>query len=107
MKFPMPCGPGKVVKYSDDQTIGPSTWLKNSVLNGSWFGFAQVDIEVPKNCRLFFEEFCPLFVNKVLPDGAVSNFSLNYLKKQGAHAVKEKSLSERFRLKKCCFMCLC
>ena len=92
MKFPMPCGPGKVVKYSNDQTIGPSTWLKNSVLNGSWFGFAQVDIEVPKKLWPVFEEFCPLFVNKVLPEDAVSNFSLDYLEKTGRTRGKGKKL---------------
>ena len=79
-------------KYSNDQTIGPSTWLKNSVLNGSWFGFAQVDIEVPKKLCPVFEEFCPLFVNTVLPEDAVSNFSLDYLEKTGRTGGKGKKL---------------
>ncbi|KAK3731199.1 hypothetical protein QZH41_006044 [Actinostola sp. cb2023] len=38
------------------------------LLAGSWFGFAEVDIEVPPELWSKFEEMCPLFYNKSVPD---------------------------------------
>lgn len=42
----MPCWKGVVEQYPDNFRLGK---FEKLVKNGSWFGFAEVDIEVPRN----------------------------------------------------------
>ena len=50
----MPCGKEKVVHYKTprDETAKLITRLKA----GTWFGFAEVDIEIPQKLWMKFEE---------------------------------------------------
>ena len=38
---------------------------------GTWFAFAEVDIEIPKKLWMKFEEMSPFFPTKQIPDEAV------------------------------------
>ena len=46
MLYDMPCGPGRVVHY--DNPVEAAHWLPIKLMTGQWFGFAEVDIEVPR-----------------------------------------------------------
>ena len=43
----MSCGKGKVVHYTD-RDVGVPGRLTLRLKDGTWFGFAEVDIEIPK-----------------------------------------------------------
>jgi len=45
----MPCGKEKVLHYRNP--AGAATVLTNRVKEGTWFGFAEVEIEIPKPLR--------------------------------------------------------
>lgn len=83
MAFEMPCGKERVVHFPDDQNLGAANWLTESVKKGTWFGFAEVDIEIPKALWPMFEEMCPFFINKPVPQEAVAQEMLDYLKRTG------------------------
>ena len=57
--------------------------LCDKLLKDEWFGFAEVDIEVPESLSKKFEEMCPLFYNKEIPDEMVSEEMMDYLKNTG------------------------
>ena len=48
-----------------------------------WFGFAEVDIEVPRDLWEQFEEFPPLFINRAVPDEGVPQHMKDYLLESG------------------------
>jgi len=50
---------------------------------GNWFGFAEVDIEIPERLRPKFEEMCPFFYNKKVPVEAVPKHMADYLTRTG------------------------
>ena len=60
----MPCGKGRVVHYNY-QAAAPI--LTQRLKEEKWFGFAEVDIEIPEHLRPKFEEMCPSFYNKEVP----------------------------------------
>ena len=75
----MPCGNGRVVHYNYQAAAPiPTQGLKEE----KWFGFAEVDIEIPEPLRPKFEEMCP-FYNKEVPIQAVPQHMLDYLKRMG------------------------
>lgn len=43
----MPCGKEKVVHYTDEWAVGAAPLLPRRLKDGTWFGFAEVDIEIP------------------------------------------------------------
>ena len=61
----MPGGKGVVVVYDN-----PQEGLER-VRMDDWFGFAKVDIQIPKNLWAKFEEMLPFFYNKQIPEQAV------------------------------------
>ena len=74
----MPCGKGRVVHYNY-QAAAPI--LTQRLKEEKWFGFAEVDIEIPEHFRPKFEEMCPFFYNKEVPIEAVPQHMLDYLKR--------------------------
>lgn len=46
----MPCEKKKVVHYTDEWTAEAAALLTQSVKEETWFGFAEVDIEIPFRC---------------------------------------------------------
>ena len=84
----MPCEEGKVVHYNQD--IAP---LMHKLLkNKKWFGFAEVDIFIPKKLWPKFEEMCPFFQNKEVPFEAVPEHMLEYMKKTNRNRGNGKKL---------------
>ena len=74
----MPCGKGRVVHYNNEAA---APILSQRLKEEKWFGFAEVDIEIPKHLYPKFEEMCPFFYNKEVPVEAVPQHMLDYLKR--------------------------
>ena len=89
----MPCGKEKVVHYTGGWTVGAAPHLAQRLKNGTWFGFAEVDIEIPKELWPKFEEICPFFYNKKVPVEAVPQQMLDYLKRTGRNRGDGKKLA--------------
>ena len=92
----MPCGKGRVVHYNY-QTAAPI--LTQRLKEGKWFGFAEVDIEIPKTLWPKFE-ICPFFYNKEVPIEAVPQHMLDYLKRTKRNRVDGKKLVGALSAKK-------
>ena len=84
----MPCGPGFVKSYDNPEAyarVFPQfLWMEE------WFGFAEVDIEVPEELWPEFEEFPPLFINCGVPDSAVPQHMHDYLQQSGRKRFPEQ-----------------
>ena len=65
----MPCGKEKVVHYGNPKDAAAA--LVCCLKAGTWFGFAEVDIEIPQRLWLKFEEMPPFFFTKHIYDEAV------------------------------------
>ena len=73
----MPCGKERVVHYENPaQAVEP---LVSQLRSKQWFGFAEVDIEVPHDLWESYEEFPPLFVNRSFGLDAVPQQMQEYL----------------------------
>jgi len=81
MKKEMPCGKESVTHF-ENPAEAVSEFTKR-LMCGEWFGFAEVDIEVPRSQWHQFEEMPPLFYNKEVPETAVPPHMLAYLEKTG------------------------
>ena len=81
----MPCGKGVVTTYDNPEAA--AMVLPQALRSEEWFGFAEVDIEVPEELWPKFEEFSPLFINRSVPDNAVP---------QHMHAYLQQSERKRF-----------
>ena len=88
----MPCGKERVVHYSDEYQAEVAPVLTRRLKDRTWFGFAEVDIEIPEPLRPKFEEMCPFFYNKKVPVEAVPQQMLDYLKRTGRNRRDEKKL---------------
>ena len=73
----MPCGEGVVTTYANPEVA--ARVFPTALSSGEWFGFAEVDIEVPEELWPEFEEFPPLFINRSVPDNAVPQHMHDYL----------------------------
>ena len=99
----MPCGKEKVVHYTahaadhltehqdsaraasaEQETADFTQRLKQK----SWFGYAEVDIEIPEHQHQKFEEMCPFFHKKAVPASQVPEHMKKYLKATGRKAVE-------------------
>ena len=88
----MPCGKERVVHYNDEYQAEAAPVLTHRLKKGKWFGFAEVDIEIPEPLRRKFEEMCPFFYNKKVPVEAVPQQKLDYLKRTGRNRGDGKKL---------------
>ena len=84
----MPCGPGVVTTYNNPEEA--ARVFPQLLYTGEWFGFAEVDIEVPRELWPEFEEFPPLFVNRSVPDNLVPKHMHDYLKHSGRKRFPEQ-----------------
>ena len=77
----MPCGKEKVVpyKYPRDEATKFISRLKAR----TWFGFGEVDIEIPKKLWMKLEEMLPFFFTKQIPDEAVPQHMKPYMERTG------------------------
>ena len=84
----MPCGPGFVKSYDNPEAY--ARVFPQFLWTQEWFGFAEVDIEVPEELWPEFEEFPPLFINRGVPDSAVPQHMHDYLKQSGRKRFPEQ-----------------
>ena len=84
----MPCGPGLVKSYDNPEAY--ARVFPQFLWTEEWFGFAEVDIEVPEELWPEFEEFPPLFINRGVPDSAVPQHMHDYLKQSGRKRFPEQ-----------------
>ena len=84
----MPCGPGFVKSYDNPEAY--ARVFPQFLWTEEWFGFAEVDIEVPKELWPEFEEFPPLFINCGVPDSAVPQHMHDYLQQSGRKRFPEQ-----------------
>ena len=87
----MHCGKEKVVHYTGGWTARAAPHLAQRLKNGTWLGFAEVDIENVEPLRPKFEEMCPFVYNKKVPVEAVPQQMLDYLKRTGRNRRDGKS----------------
>ena len=84
----MPCGPGVVTARNNPEAA--ALVLPQLLFTKEWFGFAEVDIEVPEELWSEFEEFPPLFVNRGIPDSLVPKHMHDYLQQSGRKRFPEQ-----------------
>ena len=84
----MPCGPGYVKSYDNPEAY--ARVFPQFLWTEEWFGFAEVDIEVPEELWPEFEEFPPLFINRGVPDSAVPQHMHDYLQQSGRKRFSEQ-----------------
>ena len=85
----MPCGGGRVRHNRIPTTIHR---FLSQLKSGECFGFAEVDIEIPKPLWPKFEEMCSFFVNKEIPEEAVPTDIRKYLTRTGRPRLQGKRL---------------
>ena len=78
-----PCGKEKLFKVSTLEAKHNLEVLTRDMQDGSLFGFAQVDIEVPKDLFEKFSEMSPLFVVQEIPNDQIPEHMHEYLRKTG------------------------
>ena len=88
----MPCGKEKVVHYTGEYQTDGAPVLTHRLKEGIWFGYAEVDIEIPNHLHQKFEEMCLFFHNKVVPAKAVPEHMLKYLRDTGRKRGEDKKL---------------
>ena len=88
----MPCGKERVVNYTDEYQIDGAPVLTHRLKERSWFGYAEIDIEIPNHLHQKFEEMCPFFHNKAVPTKAVPEHMLKYLRDTGRKRGEDKKL---------------
>ena len=76
-----PCGKEKLFKVPTPKAKHNLEVLTQGVQNGSLFGFAQVDIEVPEDLFEKFSEMSPLFVVQEIPNDQIPEHMHEYLRK--------------------------
>ena len=84
----MPCGPGYVKSYDNPEAY--ARVFPQFLWTEEWFGFAEVDIEVPEELWPEFEEFPPLFINRGVPDSEVPQHMHDYLQQSGRKRFPEQ-----------------
>ena len=78
-----PCGKEKLIKVPTPEAKHNLEVLARGVQNGSLFGFAQVDIEVPPALYDKFSEMSPLFVVREIPSDQIPEHMHEYLRETG------------------------
>ncbi len=78
-----PCGKEKLFKVPTPESTHNLEVLTRGVQNGSLFGFAQVDIEIPEDLFEKFSEMSPLFVVQEIPNDQIPEHMHEYLRATG------------------------
>ena len=81
MTIEMPCGKEFVEHYEDPAQAAKD--LMRRMCSKRWFGFAEVDIEVPRNLWEEFEEFPPIIINQSVGAEGIPQHMKDHLAKSG------------------------
>ena len=84
----MPCGKDKLTVIEKPYDKTQIQTFERNVLEDKFFGFAQVDIEVPHNLKDKFSEMPPLFVADEIPDNCIPEEMKLYKKLTGRKTIK-------------------
>ena len=84
----MPCGQEFVEHYKDP--VQAAQLLIGRIYSKRWFGFAEVDIEVPRDLWELFEEFPPIFINQSVGEKGIPQHMKDYLTKSGRTATPDQ-----------------
>ena len=79
----MPCGKETLIHVPEEQKVRAVPRFVQSLQEGKWFGSAEVDLKVPEALVPKFEEMCPFFINKQVPQEAVPDHMMDYLQRTG------------------------
>lgn len=77
----IPCGKGSIKHFDAPGAAAPV--LTKKVQGKQWFGYAEVDIEIPRHLWGKFEEMPPFFINREVPAEVVPRHMFDYLEKTG------------------------
>ena len=77
----MPCGKEKVVRYKTPRE--EAARFVDRLKAGAWFGFAEVDIEIPRKQWAKFEEMPPFFFTRKIHDEEVPQHMKAYMERTG------------------------
>ena len=80
----MPGGKGEVVHYEGQEG-------HERVKDSKWFGFAEVDIEIPQKLWMKFEEMPPFFFTRQIPEQAVPQHMKDCMERTGRKKRWEKA----------------
>ena len=95
----MPCGQEFVEHYKDP--VQAAQQLIGRMYSKRWFGFAVVDIEVPRDLWEEFEEFPPIFISQSVGEEGIPQHMKDYLTKSGRVATpNQKKLLGVLKAKK-------
>ena len=83
----MPCGKEKVFQSNPEERDE----LIQNVLNDKFFGFFQVDIDVPEQLLDKFSEFSPLFILSEVPEGQIPQHMQDYKINTGRKKIKNNN----------------
>ncbi len=81
----------KVVNYSEGNEAAAGQ-LVQRLKDGGWFGFTEIDFEIPRHLSPKFAEMCPLFFTKEVPCEAVPQHMQDYLRSTGRDRDYRKKL---------------
>ena len=81
----MPCGKETVVTYEDP--VQAAHMIIRQMYSTRWFGFAEVDIEVPRYLWEKLEEFPPIFINQSVGEEGIPQHMKDYLAQSGRTAM--------------------
>ena len=84
----MPCGKETVVHYEDPAQAAKE--LIPRLYSKRWFGFAEVDIEVPRDLWETFAEFPPIFANQSVGSEGIPQHMKDYLKKSNRSSLPDQ-----------------
>ena len=84
----MPCGKDKLTVIEKPYDKMQIETFERDVLENKFFGFAQVDIEVPHNLKDEFSEMPPLFIVDEIPDNCIPEEMKLYKKLTSRKAIK-------------------
>ena len=84
----MPCGK-EFVEHYDDPVQAAKELIGRMYLK-RWFGFAEVDIEVPRDLWEEFEEFPPIYINQSVGVEGIPQHMKDYLAKSDRTAMSDQ-----------------
>ena len=84
----MPCGKEFVEHYKDP--VQAAKELIPRMYSKRWFGFAEVDIEVPQDLWEKFKEFPPIFINQSIGAEGIPQHMKDYLAKSNRAAMPDQ-----------------
>lgn len=98
MEKDMRCGKGSIKHFNAPAAAAPIFTKK--VQDKQWFGYVEVDIEIPRHLWEKFEEMLLFFINREVPTEVVPQHMVDYLQMTGQTRTATKKLLGTFSAEK-------